>query len=189
MATIFTHAVAALALGKAYTGRRMPWQFWALAAFCSILPDFDVAGFVFGVRYGDALGHRGFSHSLLFALMAGAAASWVFAREFPAFRARRASLALFFAAATASHGLLDALTDGGLGVAFFSPFDTRRYFLPWRPIEVSPIGLGFFTRYGVSVLVTELRWVWLPSTLLIAAAWLCRRASSRQSARAREEES
>lgn len=33
------------------------------------------------------------------------------------------------------------LTDGGLGVAFFSPFDNKRYFLPWRPIRVSPISV------------------------------------------------
>jgi hypothetical protein len=47
----------------------------------------------------------------------------------------------FFFLATASHGLLDAMTDGGLGVAFFSPFDKHRYFFPWTPIRVSPIGL------------------------------------------------
>ena len=42
----------------------------------------------------------------------------------------------FFASGV--HGLLDAMTDGGLGVAFFSPFDNRRYFLPWTPIRVIP---------------------------------------------------
>jgi len=39
---------------------------------------------------------------------------------------------LFFVAA--SHGLLDAMTRGGEGVALLSPFDTTRYFLFWRPI-------------------------------------------------------
>ena len=60
---------------------------------------------------------------------------------------------LYFFLATASHGLLDAMTDGGLGVAFFSPFDNRRYFLPWTPIRVSPIGIEpFFTARGLEVL-------------------------------------
>jgi inner membrane protein len=45
----------------------------------------------------------------------------------------------------ASHGILDAMTDGGLGVAFFSPFDDTRCFFPFRPIKVSPIGLSFFS--------------------------------------------
>jgi inner membrane protein len=34
---------------------------------CSILPDIDVLGFRLGIRYGDFWGHRGFTHSFLFA--------------------------------------------------------------------------------------------------------------------------
>ena len=29
--------------------------------------------------------------------------------------------------ATASHGVLDAMTNGGLGIAFFSPINNRRF--------------------------------------------------------------
>src|SRR5262249_58329038 len=80
--------------------------------------------------------------------------------------------------ATASHGLLDAMTDGGLGVAFFSPFDNRRYFLPWTPVEVSPIGVTrFFSHLSLSVLQTELVWIWLPAALLAVSAWLLRRSN------------
>jgi len=61
----------------------------------------------------------------------------------------RFPMCMYFFLATASHGLLDAMTDGGLGVAFFVPFDKHRYFLPWTPIRVSPIGVGrFFTDRG-----------------------------------------
>jgi len=68
------------------------------------------------------------------------------------------------------------MTDGGLGVAFFSPCDNQRYFLPWRPIHVSPIGAGrFFTHRGLEVLQSELLWIWLPATLLATSAWLLRR--------------
>src|SRR5262245_62425304 len=59
-------------------------------------------------------------------------------------------------AVLASHGLLDTLTDGGLGAALFWPFDLTRYFAPWRPIPVSPIGLAFLSPYGLSVAATEL---------------------------------
>ena len=70
-------------------------------------------------------------------------------------------------AITASHGFLDAFTNGGLGVAFFSPFDPTRYFFPWTPIEVSPIGaVRFFSQRGLLVIISELRWVWLPSLAL-----------------------
>lgn len=176
MPTAFTHAFAGLALGKVYAGERRPARFWVLSALCPVVPDLDIIGFAFGVRYGDALGHRGFSHSLLFALLLGCLVTRRYFREVPPLTRGWWSLALYFAAATASHGLLDALTTGGLGVAFFSPLDNTRYFLPWPVIIVSPIGLGFFSRYGLLIFKSELLWVWLPSVALAALAVLVRRA-------------
>lgn len=170
MPTIFTHAAAAVALGNVYAPDRAPARFWLLSALCAALPDADALGFAFGVRYGDLLGHRGLSHSLAFAAALGFLVVLLFFRD-ERIRSRRSlSLVCYFAVVTASHGLLDALTDGGLGVAFFAPFDDRRYFFPWRPIEVSPIGAGFFSRRGLVVLASEFVWVWLPSLLLVAAA-------------------
>lgn len=175
MPTIFSHAVASLAMGKVYTGERSPARFWVLAAACAMLPDADVLGFAFGVRYGDMLGHRGLTHSLAFALVAGCVFARLASPRAPLRSKRFLGLALFFSAATASHGLLDAFTDGGLGVAFFAPFDATRYFFPWRPIEVSPIGLGFFSDYGLAVLLSEITWVWLPSLALVLLAWAARK--------------
>ena len=64
-------------------------------------------------------------------------------------------------------------------MAFFAPFDPTRYFFPWRPIEVSPIGVGFFSARGLSTLTSEVFWVWLPTAALVAAGegvrWLFRR--------------
>ena len=163
----------------------MPKRVWLAGAFCSVLPDIDVAGFHFSVHYGDFWGHRGFTHSLLFAaLLATLVTFLAFPNFFSAFEPLPSALPrtrllwiwtyLFFA--TASHGFLDAMTDGGLGVAFFSPFNNARYFLPCRPIRVSPIGLSrFFTERGLDVLQSELLWIWLPSALLAALAWLWHR--------------
>src|SRR5215813_8832160 len=82
------------------------------------------------------------------------------------------SLGLFLFFATASHGVFDALTNGGLGVAFFSPFDNSRYFFPWTPIRVSPIGAGrFFSSRGIAVLQSEMLVIWIPAMLLTVAAW------------------
>ena len=82
--------------------------------------------------------------------------------------------------ATASHGLLDAMTEGGLGVAFFSPFNNRRYFLPWRPVGVSPVAvLRFFAPRGFAILQSELLWIWLPA-ILFASLLLTLRRTSRQ---------
>lgn len=182
MPTIFTHAIAASAIG---TGLRPKAQgpsltrFWVLTAACAMLPDADVVAFDLGLEYGHMFGHRGISHSLAFAVLVGALMAWLLGRG----EWRRARWVLFahFAMATASHGFLDAFTDDGLGVAFFAPLSGERYFFPWRPLEVSPIGgHGFFTTADmqgglrwIEVLRSEIQWVWLPALLGgSVAAWL-----------------
>ena len=73
---------------------------------------------------------------------------------------------LFFFLIAATHGVLDAFTNGGLGIALFSPFDTGRYFMPFRPLVVAPIGFGaMFSEWGLAVIVSEAKWVWLPLSL------------------------
>jgi inner membrane protein len=170
MPSIFTHAFAALALGKASAQGKMPARFWALSAMCAVLPDADVLGYSFGLQRGSMLGHRGLTHSLAFALLLALTVVLLAFRKTRAFSKGWWLLVLYFFAATASHGLLDALTDGGSGVAFFAPFDAGRYFFPWRPIEVSPIGMRFFSARGLEVLESELVWVWIPAAALVASA-------------------
>src|SRR5439155_4710920 len=111
-----------------------------------------------GVHYGDLLGHRGFSHSLLFAFLWSVIVVSVEFRAIPRFSKSWWNIFIFFAAVTASHGVLDALTNGGLGVAFFSPFIQTRYFFPWRPVEVSPISpKGSFSPGAGSARLGEMR--------------------------------
>jgi inner membrane protein len=176
MASAFAHAFVAIAIGKTYTGARMPWRFWVLSALCAVGPDVDVVGFAFGIRYGDMLGHRGLTHSLAFALVLAIAVVVFAFKEAPRFtRGWWASVAYFFVV-TASHGVLDALTDGGLGVAFFAPFSGARYFLPWRPVVVSPIGIAaFLSPWGLAVIKSEFVWLWLPAIVLMLCAWAYRR--------------
>jgi inner membrane protein len=172
MASLITHALVGTALGQAASPecRRRP-AFWAAAVVCSILPDADVIGFQLGVHYGDLWGHRGMTHSLLFAAVLAAGLAVGMERD----AAARWKLASLYFVITASHGVLDAMTNGGLGVAFFSPFDRDRYFFPWRPLRVSPIGTGvFFSSRGVQVLSSE-RWVW-GSALVVSALLLGLRA-------------
>ena len=114
--------------------------------------------FRFGIPYGSIFGHRGFSHSILFAILVGV----MFARFSKVGRERPWTVFGFTAFAAISHGLLDALTNGGLGVGFFAPFSAERYFFPADWIEVSPIGAGFFSARGLAVLRCELLVVWLP---------------------------
>ena len=132
---------------------------------CSIVPDVDVLGFAFGVPYGAPLGHRGLTHSLCFAFVLSGLVAFALRSRLQDRSFRSVWLYLF--AATASHGLLDACTNGGLGVALLAPFSDARYFFPLRPIEVSPLSAArFLSDRGRVVLLSEALWVWLPSVLL-----------------------
>lgn len=172
MASAFGHALVAITIGKSYSNKMTNWKFWFLGVFCSILPDADVISFAFGIPYEAFWGHRGFSHSLLFALIIGVLLTFIFYKK--DFYSKKGVLyILFFLLCTASHGILDALTNGGLGVAFFSPFDTTRYFFPWRPIKVSPIGIErFFGERGKLVILSELIWIGIPCVTYIIGTWI-----------------
>lgn len=181
MPTVITHPVVALGLApwlpKPLRRRAVLLTGMALTA----LPDLDVVGFGFGIAYGDLLGHRGLSHSLPFALVLGGLAAAAMARRD---RIGFALLWLYFFLCLASHGVLDAFTNGGLGVAFFSPFSNERYFFDFRPLRVSAIGLGdFLSGRWIDVLASEFKWIWLPALglgtvgLILARRLIRRRAA------------
>jgi len=169
MPTIMTHAIVPLAIAAAAGRQRIGPRLALAGAALAMLPDADVAGFALGVDYADTWGHRGATHAIAFAvIVAGAVALlWREARSWGAFA--------FLAFAMASHGLLDALTSGGLGPALLWPASDARIFAPVTPIRVSPIGAGFFSARGVVTMLSELRLVWLPCCALAAAGWLFRR--------------
>jgi inner membrane protein len=172
VASDITHPVIPLALAIALGPSRVPPALTAAACAASVLPDIDSLGFAAGIPYGHPLGHRGFTHSLSFALLVALACTAL---------ARRlgASALMTFAVvlvSVVSHGLLDAMTTGGLGVAFFSPFSNARYFLPWRVLLVSPIGIApFLSVRGLRVLESKLSCVWLPAAVFAAAGLALRK--------------
>lgn len=180
MASAITHAVVGFAAAVAYAGTPTPRRLWLLAAGVSVLPDADVIGFPLGVRYASLLGHRGLSHSLAFAAALGAIVTTLAYRDLRFGSRAWWGRSAFFAAVTASHGALDALTNGGLGVAFFSPFELKRYFFPLRPIVVSPVDVRRFAgEWAARILASEIRWVWVPAVALMLAALLLRRARAK----------
>lgn len=165
MASTLTHAVVALSLGSTWAAKALPLRFWLLAVFCAELPDVDVIGFWLGIPYDHLFGHRGLTHSIAVAALVGGLIPVIAFRE-EAWLGRRLWLSGAFFAVTVSHGLLDALTNGGLGVAFFAPFDERRYFFPIRPLQVSPVEVSsFLTGDWLGIYASEMLWVWVPAGL------------------------
>jgi len=176
MPTIFTHAAPALALRFGLGKGLVPRRLFVCAVLCAILPDLDVIGFRLGITYAAAWGHRGASHSLVFAFALGLFAACLA----PLLRCRPVTAFLVISLAVLSHIVLDAMTTGGLGVAAFWPWDQTRHFLPWRPIRVSPFSpKAFFSGRGVAVVISELLWVWLPCLAGACLLWLARRGERR----------
>ena len=142
---------------------------WALTlVLLSCLPDADVIAFALGIPYAAPFGHRGATHSLFFAaLCAGAVAAIAGWRDLPA---RRMAAITFLV--VASHALLDTLTDGGLGSALLWPLSNERFFAPWRPIPVAPIGARLLGRHGLELMLRECV-LFLP--LFVAGLWPGRR--------------
>jgi inner membrane protein len=175
LASAFSHAIAVVAIGKGLSFRQSI-KFWLLGIFCSVIPDADVISFHYHIPYDSPFGHRGFTHSLFFAVLLAFLIMFIFFREQKTFSSKWFALLGFFFLATASHGILDAFTNGGLGVEFFFPFNTQRYFFPWRPIQVSPLNIGsFFSEWGLRVLLSEIVWIWIPSFTIVVVSVIMRR--------------
>jgi inner membrane protein len=89
----------------------------------------------------------------------GVAASRIYPAERPARRAPLASplfwSALSFFPDADVIGFSFGIEYAGLNCALFWPFALTRYFAPWRPIPVSPIGLGYLSPYGMLVAIFE----------------------------------
>ncbi|EMW37499.1 inner membrane protein ybcI [Escherichia coli 2845350] len=139
----------------------------------AMLPDADVLSFNFGVAYGNVFGHRGFTHSLVFAFVVPLLCVLIGRRWF---RAGLIRCWLFLTVSLLSHSLLDSVTTGGKGVGWLWPWSDERFFAPWQGIKVAPFALSrYTTAYGHQVIISELMWVWLPGMLLMGMLWWRRR--------------
>ena len=175
MPTAFTHALTGAAISLAAPRKARGFKLALVLAAVAALPDLDVIAFRVGIPYEHPFGHRGFSHSLAFALLLAVALAPLLARGGASVSRRRLGLAVFLACA--SHGLLDAFTDDGLGVGFFVPFSGERYFFPWRPIRTSPLSpRAFFGAAGVRILANEVLWIWTPLGAAVGLVLVARRA-------------
>ena len=140
MPSAFSHAFVSLAIGLGLGREMVSRRLLVVGMVCAALPDVDVLAFRFGVPYESQWGHRGFTHSLVFSFLVGLACAgashW--------WKSGWAVTLAFVTFATLSHALLDAATNGGLGVALWWPFSAERGFWPYTPIEARPSASAAF---------------------------------------------
>lgn len=181
MAT-YLHFAPAVALAVAIGSGRIGWRLALAGAACAVLPDADLLMYVLHLdSYGGTYGHRGFTHSIGFALLVGAIGALFAGRHPP--RSRWLTAA-YLALCTASPPLLDGLIHRGICNAWLWPLDGARHCLPWRPIPMQGVPL-----WGVERLTQELLWIGVPLLALVNASmalrWIARhlhRARSRHAA-------
>lgn len=169
MASVFGHGVVGYTVAKVIDNKNLKWLL-IIAIFSTILPDFDVVAFKFGIAYEAPLGHRGFTHSILFALI------WALVLMVVLGKQSKLIWFLVIFLSTVSHGVLDAMTSGGRGVGFLIPFDNHRFFFPFRQIIVSPLGIkNFFSEWGIKVLFSEFKYIVLPCFFILVVRILIKK--------------
>jgi inner membrane protein len=172
MASLLTHPIVPLAAATIAGRRIVPVSLVVIGVVLAVLPDLDSIAFRLGIPYASPFGHRGFSHSLAVAALC-AALVVPFAR---ALGAKPLTVFAFLFFAMASHGVLDACTDAGLGVAFFWPWSDERIFFGFRPIEAAPVSVRrFLSARGWQIVQSELIWVWTPLVLLTLPGYFVRK--------------
>ncbi|WP_452602041.1 metal-dependent hydrolase [Pontimicrobium sp. MEBiC06410] len=161
MASLFGHGLVGFTLSKIVDSRSNKLLLF-LAIGSAILPDIDVLAFNFGIPYMHPFGHRGFTHSIIFAVLWGIIIMLLLRKQ------KKQIVFIVIFLSTISHGILDALTTGGRGVGFFIPFNDERFFFPLKIIKVSPIGISkFFSEWGMRVILSELKYIAIPCILVL----------------------
>ena len=165
MPSLLGHAVAGLAITHTFSRARLPRRTWVLAPLLAVAPDLDWFVSFLDFHKNHILNHRGVAHCLFGAVLLATFTLLIAFRR----NQRGGQLWLCLTLAALSHGLMDACTAGGVGVALFMPFSDSRWACIWQPIHVAPLPLGREDCYlFLASLRTEAFWIGLPALALVA---------------------
>jgi len=117
-----TQIVLGAAVGEAVAGRKMGAKAALWGAVAGTVPDLDVFFRLIYDPMDAALAHRGFMHSLLFALLAAPAFGWIFFRLYKR-KYTLKSWTWLWGLGIVTHPILDIFTN--YGTQFLWPLDYR----------------------------------------------------------------
>ncbi len=119
-----THTVIGACIGDAVAGKKMGKKAMLWGALANNLPDIDVVTSLWMSQADSLLAHRGFTHSILFAVLATPLLSWFFHRRFIRHNILFNDWLLLFGSNLFIHIGIDAFT--AYGTAWFEPFSHDR---------------------------------------------------------------
>ncbi|QFZ53662.1 metal-dependent hydrolase [Oceanihabitans sp. IOP_32] len=119
-----TQIVLGAAVGEAVLGRKVGNKAMLYGAIAGTIPDLDILSSHFTDTVTAIHIHRGFTHSILFAVLFGALFGWLVSR-YETYKNFKGWFLLFFLAFV-THPILDAHTTWG--TQLFWPFDLRLAF-------------------------------------------------------------
>src|ERR1700741_719052 len=81
MSTILTHPAIPVTIALCLGRKNIPMSLLQMGIIASILPDFDCAALAVGIPYESQFGHRGLTHSFIFALAFALLCRWRLPKE------------------------------------------------------------------------------------------------------------
>src|SRR5690349_24574382 len=122
MPTVISHSIVGAGIASFFKGAHRK-KIIVAAILLAALPDFDTI--LMGIFGRDSIfRHRGFMHSIFFAVVAGMTAAFIFKQKNWIPKNRFWLMALLFFIVIVSHPCLDGFsTAWKYGVAYLAPFD------------------------------------------------------------------
>jgi inner membrane protein len=111
-------------IGEAIAGKQLGKRAMLLGALAQSIPDIDFVSALWNDPASNLLAHRGFTHSLLFAVLSTALFALLAAHFHRRHKIGLKLWVLFFAVEIGVHLFLDAFNNYGMGL--FEPFSHRR---------------------------------------------------------------
>jgi inner membrane protein len=119
-----THTVLGACLGEVIAGRKIGKKAMLWGAIANNIPDIDVITGIWMNQAGSLLAHRGFTHSILFMLLASPLLAWLFRNKYASAGMNYKIWLWIWGSGIFIHLFIDALTAYGTG--WFEPFDHYR---------------------------------------------------------------
>jgi inner membrane protein len=167
-----THIALGAVIGEAYAGKALGKKALVIGALAQSLPDVDFVTSLWLSPVDTLLAHRGFTHSILFALVAAVLLGIAAARRGRSSLSARQWI-LFFGIELAVHLFLDSFNNYGIG--WFEPFSRVR--ISFNTLFVAD---PFFTLWPVVALMAlfilkrdaRVRKQWTRWSLVISSLYL-----------------